>query len=114
MTQITYDEFTKVDMRIGKIVEARDFPEARKPAYRLTIDFGTEIGTKNSSAQLTKRYKKEDLIGRKIAAVVNFPPKQVANFVSEVLVLGVDDGAGGIILLSTENLQDSPLGARVY
>lgn len=101
-------------MRIGKIVEARDFPEARKPAYRLTIDFGTEIGTKNSSAQLTKRYKKEDLIGRKIAAVVNFPPKQVANFVSEVLVLGVDDGAGGIILLSTENLQDSPLGARVY
>jgi len=114
LTQITYDEFTKVDMRIGKIVEARDFPEARKPAYRLTIDFGTEIGTKNSSAQLTKRYKKEDLIGRKIAAVVNFPPKQVANFVSEVLVLGVDDGAGGIILLSTENLQDSPLGARVY
>jgi tRNA-binding protein len=101
-------------MRVGKIVDAQDFPGARKPAYRLKIDFGPEIGTKNSSAQLTRRYKKEDLLERKIIAVVNFPPKQVANFISEVLVLGVDDGSGGIILLSTENVQDSPLGTRVY
>ena len=101
-------------MRIGRIVEAIDFPEARKPAYRLKIDFGTEIGTKHSSAQLTKRYRKEDLLGRKIIAVVNFPPKQVATFLSEVLVLGVDDGNGGIILLATENSEDTVLGTRVY
>jgi tRNA-binding protein len=101
-------------MRVGQIIEAQDFPEARKPAYRLKIDFGLEIGTKNSSAQLTKRYRKEALVGRKILAVVNFPPKRVANFVSEVLVLGVDDGAGGIVLLSTENSEDSPVGSQVY
>jgi len=101
-------------MRVGQIIEVLDFPDARKPAYRLKIDFGPEIGIKNSSAQLTKRYRKEELVGRKILAVVNFPPKQVANFISEVLVLGVDDGAGGIVLLSTENSGDSPLGSRVY
>jgi tRNA-binding protein len=99
-------------MRVGKIVEAKDFPEARKPAYRLKIDFGSEIGLKNSSAQLTRHYNKEDLIGRNIIAVVNFPPKQIANFVSEVLVLGVTDADGGIILLATES--DAPLGSRVY
>jgi len=101
-------------MRVGQITEADDFPEARKPAYRLKINFGPELGTKNSSAQLTKRYTKEQLVGRKILAVVNFPPKRIANFISEVLVLGVDDGVGGIILLSTENSKDSPLGSRVY
>jgi len=85
---IGYDDFSKVDMRVGKIIDAQDFPEARKPAYKLRIDFGTEIGMKNSCAQLTQRYEKEGLIGRKIVAVVNFPPKQVANFLSEVLVLG--------------------------
>jgi len=111
---ITYADFTKVDIRIGQIVEASDFPEARKPAFRLKIDFGPEIGKKDSSAQLTKRYRKEDLIDRKILAVVNFPPKQVANFISEVLVLGVDDGSGGIVLLSTENPGESPLGSRMY
>ncbi len=111
---INYPDFSKVDIRVGQILEALDFPGARKPAYRLKIDFGPELGTKNSSAQLTKRYQREDLIGRKILAVVNFPPKQVANFISEVLVLGVDDGLGGIILLSTENSGDSPLGSRVY
>ena len=109
---IGYDDFSKVDMRVGKIIDAQDFPEARKPAYKLRIDFGTEIGMKNSSAQLTQRYEKEGLIGRKIVAVVNFPPKQVANFLSEVLVLGVDDGTGGILLLSTGN--DAPLGSRVH
>jgi len=99
-------------MRVGKIVEARDFPEARKPAYRLKIDFGSEFGLKNSSAQLTKRYAKEDLIGRNIIAVVNFAPKQIANFVSEVLVLGVEATDGGIILLATDSY--APPGSRVY
>ena len=111
-TTISYADFEKVEMRVGKILDARDFPEARKPAYRLKIDFGSEIGLKNSSAQLTKRYSKEDLVGRKIVAVVNFAPKQIANFVSEVLVLGVADENGGIILLATEN--EAPLGTRVY
>jgi tRNA-binding protein len=114
MSQIVYEDFDKVDMRVGKIVTAEDFPQARKPAYRLQIDFGAEIGMKKSSAQLTTRYKKEDLLGRKVIAVVNFPPKQVANFVSEVLVLGVSDPAGGIILLSIENEADAPIGARVH
>ncbi len=101
-------------MRVGKIVEALDFPEARKPAYRLKIDFGADMGTKNSSAQLTRRYTKEELLGRMVICVVNFAAKQVANFISEVLVLGVDDGAGGIILLSTENSGDTLLGSRIY
>jgi len=112
LTTITYGDFEKVDMRIGKIIDARDFPEARKPAYQLKIDFGSEIGLKNSSAQLTKRYVQEELLGRKIVAVVNFAPKQIANFISEVLVLGVPDGEGGIILLATES--EAPLGSRVY
>lgn len=110
---ISYTDFTRVEMRIGKILSTEDFPEARKPAFRLKIDFGPEIGIKDSSAQLTKRYKKEDLNGRKIIAVVNFPPKQVANFVSEVLVLGVDDGSGGIILLSLED-DAAEIGSRIY
>jgi tRNA-binding protein len=109
---IAYGDFERVVMRVGKIVEARDFPEARKPAYRLKIDFGSEIGLKNSSAQLTIRYNKEDLIGRNIIAVVNFAPKQIANFVSEALVLGVEDADGDIILLATDS--DAPLGSRVY
>jgi len=112
LTTITYGDFEKVDMRVGKIIDARDFPKARKPAYQLKIDFGSEIGLKNSSAQLTKRYVQEELLGRKILAVVNFAPKQIANFISEVLVLGVPDGEGGIILLATES--EAPLGSRVY
>ena|SRR5579871_5880121 len=114
MPQIVYEDFEKVELRVGKIISAEDFPEARKPAYRLKIDFGDEIGLKRSSAQLTIRYTKEDLINRKVIAVVNFPPKQIANFVSEVLVLGVSDSGGGIILLSLENEQDAPIGARVH
>jgi len=101
-------------MRVGKIIESNDFPGARKPAYRVKIDFGPEIGCKKSSAQLTTRYKKGDLIGKKVIAVVNFPPKQVANFLSEVLVLGVSDSTGGIILLEPEDDVDSPLGSRVH
>ena len=111
---ISYDDFTRVDMRVGVIVDAQDFPEARKPAFQLKVDFGPVIGIKNSSAQLTRRYKKEGLVGRKVVAVVNFPPKKIASFVSEVLVLGVDDGKGGVILLSIENSEDAVTGTRVY
>ncbi|MDA4130317.1 MAG: tRNA-binding protein [Thaumarchaeota archaeon] len=114
MGQILYEDFDKVDMRVGKIIEAEDFPLARKPAYRLKVDFGPEIGIKKSSAQLTARYKKEDLLEKKVIAVVNFLPKQVANFISEVLVLGVSDSAGGIILLDLENTNDASIGSRVH
>jgi tRNA-binding protein len=109
---IDYSDFRKIDMRVGRILSAEDFPEARKPAYKLEIDFGKEVGIKKSSAQLTKRYSKENLVNRKVIAVVNFLPKRVANFSSEVLVLGVDDGDGGIILLQTDS--DADLGVRVY
>ncbi|MCL5067952.1 MAG: tRNA-binding protein [Thaumarchaeota archaeon] len=113
VSQISYEDFARVEIRVGKILEVLDFPEARKPAYRLKLDFGNEVGLKWSSAQLTKRYSKEDLVGRRIVAVVNFPPKKVASFTSEVLVLGVDDGNCGVMLLSPES-EDAPLGMRVY
>ncbi len=99
---ITWDDFEKIDMRAGTIIEVDDFPKARKPAYRLTIDFGEEIGLKRSSAQITALYKKEDLLNRNVIAVVNFPPKQVADFVSECLVLGVYDENKDVILLQPE------------
>jgi tRNA-binding protein len=100
-------------MRVGKIIECRDFPKARKPAYQLRIDFGQEIGLKDSSAQITARYKKEELIGRKIIAVVNFAPKKIHDFTSEVLILGVEDKGGAIILLEPES-DDAIVGSRVY
>ncbi len=99
---INWDDFEKIDMRAGTIIEVNDFPKARKPAYRLTIDFGEEIGLKKSSAQITTHYKKEDLLNRKVIAVVNFPPKQIADFVSECLVLGVYDESKDVILLQPE------------
>ena len=99
---ITWKEFEKVDVRAGTIIEVKEFPKAKKPAWQLKIDFGKEVGIKNSSAQIVHHYCKEDLIGRQILAVVNFPPKQIANFFSECLVLGVADKNGEIILLSTE------------
>lgn len=98
---LSWSDFEKVEMRIGTIIEVSDFPQARKPAYQLTIDFGTEIGIKKSSAQISKRYSKEDLLGKQIVAVVNFPKKQIGNFMSECLVLGsvnYDD----IVLLSSD------------
>lgn len=99
---ITWEDFEKIDMRVGTIVEVHDFPMARKPAYRLTIDFGEEIGLKKSSAQITVHYKKEDLMNRKVVAVMNFPPKQIADFISECLVLGVYDENNDVILLQPE------------
>jgi tRNA-binding protein len=109
-SMITHQDFEKVYIRVGKVVEADDFPEAKKPAYKLKVDFG-ELGVKRSTAQITKLYKKEELIGRQVMAVVNFPPKQVANFISEVLVLGVDYKNGDVVLLKPDT--DVGLGARM-
>lgn len=99
---LTWNEFERTDMRVGTIVEVNDFPEARKPAYQLTIDFGSEIGIRKSSAQITKRYKKEDLVNRQIVAVVNFPKKQIGKFMSECLVLGAVGEEGDVILLAPD------------
>ncbi|MEO8534747.1 MAG: tRNA-binding protein [Flavobacterium sp.] len=99
---LTWNEFERTDMRVGTILEANDFPEARKPAYQLTIDFGAEIGIRKSSAQITKRYSKEDLINRQIVAVVNFPKKQIGKFMSECLVLGAVGQEGDVILLAPD------------
>ncbi len=109
---ITYNEFENVDIRVGRIIEVEDFPEARKPAYKLLIDFGPEIGAKRSSAQLTKLYSKEELRGRLVMAVVNFPPKQIGHFLSEVLTLGVPDENGSVVLVSPT--QEVPLGGKLY
>ena len=98
--ELTWQDFEKIEMRIGTILEVKDFPEARKPAYQLVIDFGVEIGIKKSSAQITMRYKKEDLIGKQIVAVVNFPKKQIGTFMSECLVLGAVNNEDIVLLTS--------------
>jgi tRNA-binding protein len=108
---IEFDDFLKVDMRVGRVTAVEDFPEARKPAHKLTIDFGPEIGTKRSSAQITN-YAHEELEGRLVVAVVNFPPRQIGPFMSEVLTLGASDANGNVILL--EPRSDVPLGARIH
>jgi tRNA-binding protein len=108
---ITYSDFEKVDVRVGRIVTVEDFPQARKPAYKLSIDFGPEIGVKRSSAQVTN-YSKEELLGRLVMGVVNFPPRQIGPFFSEVLTLGVPDGNGDVILLSPT--KEVPLGGRMF
>jgi len=110
MAQITYDHFEKIDIRVGKIIEVNDFPKARKPAYKLLIDFGN-LGVKQSSAQITKLYAKDDLIGRLVVAVVNFPAKQIGDFMSEVLVLGVVLNSDEVVLIQPD--RDVPLGKRV-
>ncbi len=109
---LSFDDFIKVDIRVGKILETEDFPEARKPAIKIIIDFGDEIGVKKSSAQITKHYKKEALIGRQVLAVVNFPPRQIGSFMSEVLTLGVPDNEGEVILIAPD--QEAPNGGRLF
>jgi len=110
--QISYDEFLNVDIRVGTVIEALEFPEARKPAYKLKIDFGAEIGIKRSSAQITVHYSPEELVGRQVAGVVNFPPRQIGPFMSEVLTLGFADAHGDIVLLQPE--RDVPNGSRMF
>lgn len=113
MTTISYEDFQKLELRVGRITTVEDFPEARKPAYKLTIDFGPVIGMKRSSAQITELYSKEDLLGRLVIAVVNFPPKQIGPFVSECLTCGVLDGQGRVALLGFVE-KDIPLGSKVF
>ena len=110
MTDITYDDFTKVDIRVGRIIQVDDFPKARKPAYKLRIDFGP-LGVKTSSAQITKHYAREDLQDRLVLAVVNFPPRQIADFFSEVLTLGVMLGDADVLLVQPD--RDVPIGSRI-
>ncbi len=97
-----FDDFLKLDIRVGTILEAKNFEKARKPAYQLVVDFGDELGTKRSSAQITERYTPEELIGKQVLAVVNFPPRQIADFMSEVLVLGTYS-EGGVVLITTDS-----------
>ena len=110
--EITFDDFMKVDIRVGKVVRAEPFPEARKPAIKMWIDFGPEIGERKTSAQVTAHYTPETLIGRQVMGVVNFPPRQIGPFMSEVLVLGVADSEGEIVLLSPS--MDVPTGGRMH
>jgi tRNA-binding protein len=107
----TIEEFALIDMRVGTVVEAAPFPEARKPAFRLVIDFGPEVGMRRSSAQLTKRYTPAELVGRQVVAVVNFPPRRIAGFVSDVLVLGAMPSADDVILLAPDHT--TPNGSRI-
>jgi tRNA-binding protein len=110
--RLSYAEFERVDIRVGRIVDVQDFPEARKPAFKLRVDFGPDIGIRKSSAQATKHYAKADLLNRLVVAVVNFPPKQIGPYMSEVLTLGVPDGDGGVVLLVPE--RDVPIGGRMF
>lgn len=112
LTDIDFSKFLEVDMRIGEVIEAEDFPEARKPSYKLKIDFGPGVGIKKSSAQITVHYKKEELIGKKVLAVVNFPPRQIGKFMSEVLVMGFSDSNNDIVLFNLD--KDVPNGARLH
>lgn len=110
--EITFDDFLKVDIRVGVIVRAEEFPQARKPAYKLWIDFGSDIGVKKSSAQITKHYDLDRLKGLQVMAVVNVPPRQIGPVMSEVLVLGVPDDDGEIVLIKPE--QETPIGGRLH
>jgi tRNA-binding protein len=109
---ITYDDFAKVDIRVGRITRAEPYPEARKPAYKLWVDFGPEIGEKRSSAQITKHYTTEGLVGRQVLGVVNFPPRQIGKVLSEVLILGLPDEAGEVVLIGPGH--EVPLGGKLF
>lgn len=112
MDNISFDDFLKVDIRVGRVIRAEPYPEARKPAIKMWIDFGEEIGEKKSSAQVTVHYAPEALIGKQVMAVVNFPPRQIGRFMSEVLVLGLPDANGEIVLIGPD--QDVPAGGRMH
>ena len=112
MKIVSFEDFSKIDIRVGLIVEAIDFPEARKPALKLKINFGDEIGTKKSSAQITYHYHPAELVGKNILAVVNFPPRQIGKFMSEVLILGVSDAEGNIVLIASDG--EVPVGAKLH
>ena len=109
---ITFEDFLKVDVRVGTVVQAEAFPEARKPAYKLTIDFGPQIGVKRSSAQIVRHYRLGELLGRRVAAVVNFPPRQIGPFLSEVLCLGFPDERGEVVLVTVD--RSVPDGGRLF
>jgi len=112
MAEITFDDFLKVDIRVGRVTRAEPYPEARKPAIKLWVDFGPGLGEKKSSAQITAHYEPEALIGQQVLAVVNFPPRQIGKFLSEVLVLGLSDSKGDIVLIRPD--MDVPIGERLH
>ncbi|MDA0305789.1 MAG: tRNA-binding protein [Proteobacteria bacterium] len=112
MMEISYDDFEKVDIRVGTVTRAEPFPEARRPAIKLWVDFGPTIGEKKTSAQITKYYQPETLIGRQVAAVVNFPPRQIGKFMSEILVLGFPDDEGEVVLLAPD--RKVPMGGKLF
>ena len=112
MSEISFDDFMAVDVRVGEIVRAEPFPEARKPAYKLWVNFGDEIGEKKSSAQITVHYSLSELVGKSVMAVVNFPPRQIGPVKSEVLVLGIPDENGAVVLITPD--KDVPLGVRLF
>ncbi len=112
MDEISYGDFQKLDIRVGRVVRAEDFPEARKPACKLWVDFGRDIGTRKSSAQITANYKPGQLVGRQVLAVVNFPPRQIGRFMSEILVLGVPGKDGEVVLITPDS--EVPDGGKLY
>lgn len=112
MAEITFEDFLAVDVRVGRVIRAEPYPEARKPAIKMWIDFGDEIGEKKTSAQVTAHYTPQTLVGKQVMAVVNFPPRQIGKFMSEVLVLGMPDADGEVVLVAPE--QDVPLGGRLH
>jgi tRNA-binding protein len=112
VAEISFDDFLKVDVRVGEVIRAEDYPEARKPAIKMWVDFGEEIGVKKTSAQVTAHYSPEKLVGKQVTAVVNFPPRQIGKFMSEVLVLGLPDESGEIVLIGPDG--PVPIGGRMH
>lgn len=112
MAEARFEDFLRLDIRVGRVVRAEPFPEARKPAIKLWVDYGAEIGVKASSAQITVHYTPEELVGRQVLGVVNFPPRQIGKFISEALVLGAPDATGAVVLLAPD--RDVPIGGRMF